>query len=239
MSGPLSIFAAGSLRNVLSELQPPNATLRFGPAGQLRREIEAGAPCDLFLSANLAHPEALASHCRGAEAVCFASNEVVALARHELGMTPERFLDVLLDPGIRLGTSTPGADPGGDYAMALFARAGRIQPGADHMLADKAQQIVGGWGPAVSSPPLATLLGEERVDVFICYCTTALALAGTLEGNFVAVVPPAPLAVKARYGGVALAGDPGRRTAAQVVLANLLGPAGQAALARHGFGPPD
>ena len=34
----------------------------------------------------------------------------------------ENLLARLLDPELRIGTSTPKADPSGDYAWALFAK---------------------------------------------------------------------------------------------------------------------
>lgn len=237
MSGPLAILAAGSLRRALPELAPPGARLRFGPAGQLRRDIEAGAPCDLFLSANLAHPEALAARRPGADVVCFATNGVVALARPDLAMTPERFLDVLLDPTVRLGTSTPGADPGGDYALALFARAGQIRPGSEQILAEKAHHLVGGWG-TLPTPPLVSLLDENQVDVFLCYHTTALALGEKLDGKFQPVPPPEPLRILARYAGVILAKTPDSQRDSATLLARLRSRDGQAILARYGFGSP-
>ena len=40
-----------------------------------------------------------------------------------LALSPDNLLDRMLDPAVRLATSTPGADPGGDYAWAVFARA--------------------------------------------------------------------------------------------------------------------
>jgi len=61
-----------------------------------------------------------------------------------LWLTPANMLDRLLDPAVRLATSTPGADPGGDYAFAVFARAEAIRAGARAALEAKAQQLYGG-----------------------------------------------------------------------------------------------
>ena len=243
---PLRVFAAGSLRGALAEMFADRREFQFhfGPAGRLRREIENGAACDLFLSANLTHPEALARRHPGAEVICFTANAVVALARRRLAMTPERFLDVLLDPAVRLGTSTPGADPGGDYAMALFAQAGRLRPGADEMLADKAQPLVGGWGPApadvpAGESPVVAFLREGLVVGDLCYCSTALAGVRALGEGFTLVHPPEALAVRARYGGVSLAAVPDRRAAAEHLLAALTRPPASAVFGRYGFAPPD
>ncbi len=242
---PLRIFAAGSLRGALTEMFADRREFQFhfGPAGRLRHEIESGAACDLFLSANLAHPEALAQHRPGTEVICFATNTVVALARRALAVTPERFLDVLLDPAVRLGTSTPGADPGGDYAMALFARAGHLRPGAEKILAGKAQPLVGGWNPAPAAAPagespIIAFLREGRVDAFLCYSTTALAGMQALGDAFTLVRPPEALAVHARYGGVPLAIAPDRRAAAGLLLIALTRPPATEVFGRYGFAPP-
>ncbi len=55
-------LAAGSLRRVWPQLMahfPEPVETQFGPAGLLRERIESGEACDLFASANLAHPQAL------------------------------------------------------------------------------------------------------------------------------------------------------------------------------------
>ena len=68
-SGDLTISAAVSLKDVLDEIDAaykalqPGATLRFnlGASGTLQRQIEQGAPVDVFLSAAPAQMDALAS----------------------------------------------------------------------------------------------------------------------------------------------------------------------------------
>ncbi|MEM8329922.1 substrate-binding domain-containing protein, partial [Morganella morganii] len=59
-------MAAGSLRGALTAIltrysgnKIPPVTCDFGPAGLLRQKIESGVKCDLFLSADRTHPEAL------------------------------------------------------------------------------------------------------------------------------------------------------------------------------------
>jgi molybdate transport system substrate-binding protein len=53
-----------------------------------------------------------------------------ALAAPQVAVTSETLLARMLDPAVKLGISTPNADPSGDYAWALFARADVVQPGA-------------------------------------------------------------------------------------------------------------
>lgn len=234
----LRILAAGSLGAALTEFVA-EADLRggvepvFGPAGLLRERIAAGEACDLFLSANLEHPLALASLAAGAAVVPFATNSLVAITRRELGATTDTLLPLLLDPRVRIGTSTPGADPSGDYASLLFARAERLAAGAEARLAAKARHLVGGREPPdvpAGEDPIAWFLASGAVDVFLAYATKARSLTG-----FDIVQPPPGLAVVAEYGLVVLASDPRRRRRACDVVRRLLSAPGQAVLRRHGF----
>jgi len=52
----------------------------------------------------------------------FARNHLCALLRPGLKATPATLLAMMLDPSIKIGTSTPKNDPGGDYAWAMFQK---------------------------------------------------------------------------------------------------------------------
>jgi cation diffusion facilitator family transporter len=71
----------------------------------------------------------------------------------------------MLDPTIKLGTSTPRADPSGDYAWDAFRKAETIKPGAFAALEKKALKLVGFAG-APTAPPgrsvYATLLADGK-----------------------------------------------------------------------------
>jgi hypothetical protein len=98
------------------------------------------------------------------------------VATPHVGLTTANFLDKLLDPGIKLGTSTPRAAPAGDYTWAMFRLADRLKPGSFAVLDTKAQQIVGGTlpsAPASSPDPTITALCDGVVDVALGYCTSA------------------------------------------------------------------
>ncbi len=237
------LLAAGSLTGAFTELAKTYTAktgdaveAEFGPSGLLLQRIEAGAAIDLFASANMAHPEALARANRAASVVVFVRNELCGIARPEIGLTRANFLDRILDPGVKLGTSTPKADPGGDYAWALFAKAETVKSGARQALEAKALQLVGG----PESPPvpagrnaLAYFLEEKRADVFLAYCSSGQAAGGTF-----AIVPtPESLAVGADYGLTVLKGDPVREAAAYRFAFFVLSPEGQALLGRYGLKP--
>ena len=55
----------------------------------------------------------------------FTRNQLCALTSDRVNATPDSLLATLLDPQVRVGTSTPKADPSGDYAWQLFRRADR------------------------------------------------------------------------------------------------------------------
>lgn len=183
------------------------------------------------------HSEAPAAKGWAEKATPFARNQLCALAHPRVPLTAENMLDVLLDPQWKLGTSTPRADPSGDYAWEVFRRADALHPGAYATLSAKARQLTG--GPQSPAPPsdrsvYAMLVTEGDADVFLTYCTNAR--AATTEAPSLRSVPqPSSLRVGALYG-VALRRDLPKEAAAFVAL--LLSPEGQRLLATYGFDPP-
>ena len=239
---PVRLHAAGSLREAFGEVIAAFRTASggsvdasFGPSGLLKERIAGGKPSDLFASANMEHPSTLAE-ARGRSAVLFARNRLCALARPEISVTPATLLDRMLDPALRVGVSTPKADPSGDYAMALFAKADAIRPGARAALEAKALRLTG--GPDSPKPPpgrsvYGLILAERRADIFLTYCTNAIQAAREVPGLAVVTIPDA-LSVGADYG-LALLSD--RPEAARLVQF-ILSAKGQAILAAHGFEAP-
>src|ERR1700730_8874528 len=154
----LKVMAAGSLRAALTDLlhrfplqsdtvDPPE----FGPSGLLRQKIENGAAVDVFASADMEQPRQLAAGHPERLVILFARNSLCALARSGLGLDQANLLDRLLDPAVRIATSTPGSDPLGTYSWEVFARADSVKPGARATLEAKAKKLVGG---GEKTPPL-------------------------------------------------------------------------------------
>lgn len=242
---PLRVYSAGSMTGALGAMlkrytaetgQP--VELVTGPAGSLRERIEHGEPADLFVSANMAHPQTLAKEGRALAPVVFARNRVCVTARHDVGLTSANMLDRLLDPKIGIGTSTPGADPGGDYAWMLFDKAGWVRPGAAAILKAKAQPLVG--GPSSPSVPggqnaVKYFMAQHRVDVFVGYCSSH---DPAPDPEVDKVELPTNLALKADYGMVVLSGkDAKHRDAAARLARWLLTPSSQAMMIPYGFTP--
>ena len=133
----------------------------------------------MFASADMEQPRTLARERGGLPVIMFTRHRLCALGRAGLGLTSANVLDQLLDPKVRLATSTPGADPAGDYAWAVFARAEAVHPGARAILQDKAMKLVGG----PNTPPLIPGRGSvegiflaNRADVMLGYCSGSAAV---------------------------------------------------------------
>lgn len=244
VAAPVSLHAAGSLRGALldiaeafqSETGIP-VSAQFGASGLLKDRLAGGEAGEVFASANLEHPRALARAGLAGPAVLFARNELCAFLRPGLAATSATLLELMLDPEVRLGTSTPKADPSGDYAFAVFAKAEAVKPGAKAALEAKALKLTGG-PDCLPAPEGLNVYGHKlasgEADIFLAYCTNARPLAKEQPG--IAMLPlPAPLAVGANYGLTVLNGASlgGYRFAMSI-----LSPQGQAILARHGFAAP-
>jgi hypothetical protein len=80
----------------------------------------------------------------------------VRVATPKVGLTIANFLDRLLDPAAKLGTSTPNADPAGDYTWFIFHRSDVVHPGAFSIVDEQAQEIVG-------TTPLRQILQWRRL----------------------------------------------------------------------------
>ncbi|WP_338668449.1 substrate-binding domain-containing protein [Pseudodesulfovibrio methanolicus] len=233
----LPVLAAGSLRKALpamAEAAGLRLDVRFGPAGLLRGRIEDGLRPDLFLSASMAHVRAVARLADYGEAVPLLENRLCLFGREEI-LSEGDALRAMLDPDSRLGTSTPGADPGGDYALAVFDRAETIRPGSRAMLRDRARALVGGDLPgkaAATGSPVADLFQAGKVDLFLGYRTTALDVIRRCPGLALLDLPP-ELAVRPVYGAVARDTDEARAALDVLRSAEAMEAAG-----RCGFHPP-
>jgi len=238
------LHAAGSLRDALDDTARAftatsgiQVKTRYGASGLLKDEIIGGADAQVFASANMEHPRALAAAGRSGPVVLFARNQLCALVRPGLAVTPATLLDKLLDPGLTLGTSTPKADPSGDYAWEVFRRAEAQKPGAFAALEAKAQKLTG--GPQSLQPPpgrslYGMLVAEGKADIFLTYCTGALAARRDHPDQQMVKLPDT-LAVGADYGLTVLAtAPPAAYRFAMFILAD-----GQPLLAKHGFTAPN
>ena len=241
----VSLYAAGSLKAALTDVARAfeaenggkiRVQTTFGASGLLRERIEKGEPAHVFASANTGHPKRLGEQgLTSSEMRVFARNELCALVRPGLEVTSETLLDVMLDPQVRVGTSTPKADPSGDYAFQLFGKAEALKPGAKAKLESKSLQLTGGPDSPKGPEGLtvyAWVMTTDQADLFLTYCTNAvLAKKDAPELSIVSI--PKAINVGADYGLVVLKNAPGQ---ARALADYVLSEKGQQVLADYGFG---
>lgn len=241
---PVKVFAAGSLTGAMTavmhlyeEKTGEHVQAEFGPAGLLRERIESGERPDIFASANMGHPRALADKGLATQPVVMARNRLCAKALPQFGLTTRNLMQRLLDPKVGLGTSTPGADPGGDYAWAMFARAEQVRPGAQAILEHKAQQLVGGkHNPPVPAgqDAMSYYFEQHKIDISLGYCSSRQT---TPDPKFASVQLPPELAVDADYGMSVLTAGGGSHEAALRFALFVMSPEAQHVIGLYGFTP--
>ena len=226
----MRILAAGSLRAVWQSLmacfQEKDVLCDFGPAGLLRERIEAGEPCDFFASANRAHPQALLDAGRAQSVAPFATNRLCLTVRADAVREGDDWLSLLTRPDLRIGTSTAGCDPSGDYTQQLFSRMGD----AGTRVREQAVALVGGRDTLplpVGSLAAEWLISNDDTDVFIGYASYAPRLR--LIETLTVVEIPEPYNPVAEYGFACLS-DKGKSFADF-----LLSPEARLILCQHGF----
>ncbi|MEC5345149.1 molybdate ABC transporter substrate-binding protein [Brenneria populi] len=240
MNRPLRLYAAGSLRRaftpLLAEFGERYAVTvepTFGPAGLLCDRLINGAEADVFASANRAHPQRLKTLGLAENTAAFALNGLCVVMRNIPALTSQPWLSALLDPRFTLSTSTPGCDPGGDYAFQLFDKIESLHRGWGQRLREKAKPLVG--GAMTHSIPAGMTAGSYLIrsgqsDMHIGYASYLPLL--TRQPDLSVVPIPEPYAVKAEYMLATL--RPERREARQLADA-ILSPSGQRFLRENGF----
>ncbi|MBI2353965.1 MAG: molybdate ABC transporter substrate-binding protein [Deltaproteobacteria bacterium] len=130
LAGEINLSAAASLREAINEIaeaftkRTPGVkiTRNLGGSGALARQIENGAPADIFISANTEWLDFL----KGKRLLderwigIFAFNELVFVGRPGLKVSAIQDL-----PGLeRIAIGSPRSVPAGEYAMQAMKRAG-------------------------------------------------------------------------------------------------------------------
>lgn len=238
----VEIYSAGSLRGVVAELTREAAAsyhvvvkATFGGSGALRARIEKGETPDLLLSADIGNPRKLASEGRAVmPAVPFARNRMCIVSRRSAGVTAANLVDRMLAKGVRIKTSTPVADPSGDYAWEIFDRIEVMRAGAGTVLKQKARASMN-LAAARNSPAhsaAAALFASRQIDLSITYCSAAASLEKSLP-ELTSLVVPAALDPHPLYGLAVLSEKP----AAQKLALFLLSEKGQAIISSQGLVP--
>jgi molybdate transport system substrate-binding protein len=231
---PLTVFAAASLQDALRALEPawraaapdrPPIRFSFAASSALARQIEQGAPADLFMSAdepwmdylaerNLIVPGTRISPLGNTLVLVAPANSPVT--RLQLGRGTD--IASLLGPGGRLATGDPAHVPVGRYAQQALEWMG-------------AWQAVGPRLARADNVRSALLLVERgEAPLGIVYGTDAAASrAVRVVGTFPAGSHPPvsyPFALTRRAAGNERARD---------LLAHLIGPGAEPTWTRFGF----
>lgn len=183
----LSAFARAFTARTGHEVQ-----VHRGPAGLLAEAIRNGMPVDVFVSASpngpaLLHREGLLGPAR-----TIARNRLVLVVRPGLDTAIGDPLAFLEDSRWRIGMSTPGADPGGDYAVAFLDRLAAMDPVRWRGLRDRCTSLYGASlldRDATPRSPALDALHGNRADLLIAYGTTAGQTAGALPGTCILLLP--------------------------------------------------
>jgi len=134
----VTVFAAASLGDAFADLAETwesdaghTVTLVLASSSTLARQIDAGAPADVFVSANADWMDWLSDRGRVVQDSRFdiASNRLVliaetALLQSDLPVTAQTGLPVLLGEDGRLAMALPDAVPAGIYAKAALSELG-------------------------------------------------------------------------------------------------------------------
>ena len=220
----LLVFAAASLKNALDQvaaLQPAKPTLSYGASSSLARQIENGAPADVFISADLDWMDYLDKKgwlVPGTRRNLLGNRLVlVAPASQPVKLTPAPHfaISAALKNG-RIALANPDSVPAGKYAKAAFESLGVWD------------QVAGRVAAADNVRAALALVARGETPLGVVYQTDANAepkvmIAGTFPRDS---HPPIVYPVAEVKGAKASARD---------FLELLAGPRARAVFERHGF----
>ncbi len=225
---PLVVFAAASMGDAIREVadgfeRAHGAGVEISAAGSgiLRRQIETGAPCDVFISADAEHMDRLEAAGRiEPDTRCdIASNTLVIVARRR-DATPWPDPEPLRDPAIgRIAVGNPDYVPAGRYAREALKRHGLWSALASRL---------------VYADNVRLVLGQMTLGAIDCGIIYRSDVAGTDSANVVyefAANAHSPI----RYPAAAVARD-GLHPGAAAFCAYLRSDEAKAILRGHGFG---
>jgi molybdate transport system substrate-binding protein len=225
---PIVVAAAISLKESFSELggiyerrTGTKVTLTFGASGELEKQIEAGAPVDVFASAAEREMDELQAKnlIDRATRADFARNSLVLVVPRDSKLQIGSFPD-LGKPGVtKIAIGNPKTVPAGQYAQQLL-RNTRILPKIESrlILAENVRQVL-------------DYVAREEVDAGIVYATDVQVAQGKV---LVAARAPDGDCDPILYP-LAVTRDSGNAKAAKEFVDLVLGPEGIQVLKKYGF----
>jgi molybdate transport system substrate-binding protein len=229
---PLTVFAAASLTDVMQQIgmaytAATGTPVRtsFAASSALARQIESGAPADVFVSADQDWMDYLASRSlvQATTRTDVASNALVLIApadsRLQLRIAPGMRLAAALGKRGRLATGDPASVPVGRYAEAALRQLGVWN------------SVKGRLIPADNVRTALNFVARGEAPLGIVYATDARGVpAVRVVGTF-----PATTHVRITYPAAAVATA---SVAAAAFVRFLAGPESQAIFEHAGFGAP-
>ncbi len=216
--GPLSVFAASSLTEVFSKLDP-SARFNFAGSDDLALQIREGAPADVCAAASAKLPDQLHEEGLVEQPRVFATNRLVLIVPRANPAGIASVFD-LAKPNVKLVIGAAGV-PVGDYTRIVISRL-------------EVEKILGN---VVSNEDnvkgVASKVALGEADAGFVYATDATPL-----GDKVRVIEIPPDAQPPIRYEIAVVSASKRREAAQAFVDRVLGPDGRAALEQAGFGLP-
>jgi molybdate transport system substrate-binding protein len=228
----VTLSVAISLKEVTEDLgrtfmaSHPGVTLRynFGASGDLQKQIEAGAPVDVFLSAaqrqmdDLEKQKLIVASTRRA----FARNVLVVVKPADSSVDLSKVNDLLESRVVHIAIGNPKTVPAGQYAEESLRALGlwdRVQPKL--VFAENVRQVL-------------DYVARGEVEVGFVYATDATTRAQGVKEAFRA---PDDSYRPVVYPGAVVAASK-QPALAQAFLDLLASPQGRAVLSRFGFQPP-
>lgn len=223
----LDISAATTLRAALTELAPGfegdnNATLvfNFGPSGVLQKQVEGGAPCDVFASASPDQVDALIS------AGLVSTDATATFASNNMA--------IMVPAGNPAGIATPT-----DLAKATMLVTGNPDTAPFGTKAREFLESQGTWGTlkskfifAENAAQAVGYVSRGEVDAGLVFASEVL---GDDTVEIVYTIPKGAI-TPVRYVAAPVKGS-ANATLAEKFVAYLLTPEAQAVLLENGFEP--
>lgn len=224
----LTISAAVSLKDALAEIQTnyqkknPQVKLLFnlGASGSLQKQIEQGAPADIFISAAPKQMDELSAKnlINTATRKNLVENKLVLIVPQNATSKPSKF-EELADPAMqKISIGEPTVVPAGQYAQQVLRKLGIWDKINDKLVLAKDVRTV------------LTYVETGNVDAGIVYKTDAASskkvkiAAIAPEGTHAPIIYPAALLAASK-----------QQEAAKAFLAYLSGPEGKPVFEKYGF----